>query len=120
MNNLNHRTLTVYLGGNKYKDDQTLAFAKSNGLAIKEVDVTKDKLTGTQILQLVNKMHIEIHELIDTSNEHFKAFNISGKFDQEDWLNLIIQHPEFIITPIVQSEDQTVFVETPSDTLKIN
>jgi arsenate reductase len=119
MNNLNHRTLTVYLGGNKNKDDQTLAYAKSQGLAIREVDLTKDRLTGTQLLQLVNKMNIEIHELIDPNNESFKAYNTGGKFDQEDWLNLLIKHPEFIKTPIVQGEEKTLYVNTPSDTLKL-
>jgi arsenate reductase len=120
MNNSNHRTLTVYLGGNKSKDNQTLAFAKSQGLAIREVDVTKDNMTGTQLLQLANKMQVEIHELIDSNNEEYKAYNIGGKFDQEDWLNLIIKHPEFIKTPIVQGETKAIFIDTPSDTLKVN
>jgi len=120
MNNPNHRTLTIYLGGNKNKDNQTLAYAKSQGLAIREVDLTKDRMTGTQLLQLANKMSIEIHELIDPNNESFKAFNIGGKFDQEDWLNLLIKHPEFIKTPIVQGEVKALFIETPSDTLKVN
>ncbi len=120
MNKNEDRVITIFYGGNDNKDTQTLAFAKSEGLAVREVDVTKDKLTGTQLLQLADKLNVELENLLDKTSEDFNSSLINGVYDKEGWMNLILRYPQHIKTPIVQKGKLAFFVNTPSDTLKVN
>lgn len=120
MNKNEERVITIFYGGNENKDTQTLAFVKSEGLAVREVDVTKDKLTGTQLLQLADRLNVELENLLDKTSENFKQSLVEGVYDKEGWMNLILQYPQHIRTPIVQKGKVAFFVDTPSDTLKVN
>tara|TARA_R110002049_G_scaffold247413_9_gene421606 strand:+ start:2392 stop:2757 length:366 start_codon:yes stop_codon:yes gene_type:complete len=114
------RVITVYLGGNKYKDVQTIAFAKSEGYAVKSIDVRKDNFTGTQLLQLADKMNVNLSELIDHQKDDFKTINDTDTYNKEGWMELILNNPELIKTPIIQRGNNVFFIDTPSDALKIN
>ncbi len=114
------RQITVYLGGNNYKDNQTIAYAKSAGYKVNSVDVTKKNFTGTQLLQLADKMNISLSELIDHQKEEFKSINMDSTYNQEGWMELILNHPRLMKTPIIQLGNNVYFIDTPTDALKIN
>lgn len=114
------RQITVYLGGNDYKDNQTVAYAKSEGYKVKSVDVTKENFTGTQLLQLADKMAVSLSDLVDHQKEEFKSISSDSTYNQEGWMELILNHPSLIKTPIIQLGNNVYFIDTPTDALKIN
>jgi arsenate reductase len=115
-----NREITVYLGGNDYKDTQTVAYAKSEGYAVRSVDVRKESFTGTQLLQLADKMEIKLPDLIDQQKPFFKTLSAQNTYNTEGWMELILNNPEIIKTPIIQRGNKVYFIDTPTDALKIN
>lgn len=98
---------------------QTLAYAKSEGLPIQEIDLLREKLTGTQIVELSDRLDIKVKDLIN--QEH--PFYIS-KFEQHNlstdgWIKMIRNNPEIMKQPIALRGDSTILVVTPTDILKI-
>ncbi len=114
------REITVYLGGNDFKDTQTIAYAKSEGYAVKSVDVRKENFTGTQLLQLADKMNVNLSDLIDQSKSAYKTLAHQETYNTEGWMELILNNPEIINTPIIQRGNKVFFIDTPTDALKIN
>ncbi len=114
------REITVYLGGNDFKDTQTIAYAKSEGYAVNSVDVRKENFTGTQLLQLADKMNIKLSDLIDQSKPAYKTLTNQETYTTEGWMELILNNPEIINTPIIQRGNKVFFIDTPTDALKIN
>lgn len=115
-----NREITVYLGGNDYKDTQTVAYAKSEGYAVRSVDVRKESFTRTQLLQLADKMEIKLPDLIDQQKPIFKTLSAQNTYNTEGWMELILNNPEIIKTPIIQRGNKVYFIDTPTDALKIN
>ncbi len=113
------RQITVFYNSNSDKAKQTLAYARTHGLAIEEIDVLKHHFTGTQITEMAFRLGIEVNELVN--QEHFKyrkKFNFKD-FSSEDWITMIQNHPDILKQPIVFWGSKTILVETPTDILKI-
>lgn len=55
-----NRQITLYYSSKPSRAKQTLAYAKAEGLPILEIDILKNKLTGTQLLELAAKLNMEI------------------------------------------------------------
>ena len=113
------RQITMFYNSKSDKAKQTLAYARTHGLAIEEIDISKTPLTGTQIAELADRLSIKINELVN--QEHFKyrrKFNFKD-FSSEDWITMIQNHPEIMKQPIVLRGNKTMLVETPTDILKI-
>ena len=53
-----NRQITLFYSSNSIRAKKTLAYAKAEGLPIQEIDILKSKLTGTQILELAERLHI--------------------------------------------------------------
>ena len=113
------RQITVYYNSSSDTAKQTLAYARTHGLAIEEIDVLNTPLTGTQITELAFRLGIKVNEMVN--QEHFKyrrKFNFKD-FSSEDWITMIQNHPEIMRQPIVLRGNKTMLVETPTDILKI-
>ncbi|HUH29270.1 hypothetical protein [Gelidibacter sp.] len=113
------RQITLFYNSKSQRGKQTLAYAKTHGLAIEEIDVLKCTITGTQIAELVNRLGIEIQDLVN--QEHYKYRNkfIVQDFSCEDWITMIQNHPEIMKQPIALRGSKTILVETPTDIMKL-
>jgi len=54
------RQVTLYNSSKSIRAKQTLAYAKAEDLPIQEIDILKTKLTGTQIAELADRLHLEV------------------------------------------------------------
>lgn len=113
------RQITLFYLSKSDRAKQTLAYARTHGLVVDEIDLSKTILTGTQIVELADRLGIRVFELVN--QEHFKyrrKFKIK-EFSSEDWITMIQNHPEIMRQPIALCGDKTILVETPTDILKI-
>ena len=58
------RQITIFYISSSKRAKQTLAYAKSEGLPIQEIDMLKTALTGTQIAELSDRLGILVKDLI--------------------------------------------------------
>ena len=113
------RQITMFYNSISDTAKQTLAYARTHGLAIEKIDVLQNSLTGTQITELAFRLGIKVNEMVN--QDHFKyrkKFDFKD-FSSEDWITMIQNHPEIMKQPIVLRGNKTMLVETPTDILKI-
>ncbi|KGL64274.1 arsenate reductase family protein [Polaribacter sp. Hel1_85] len=113
------RQITLFYHSKSVRAKQTLAYAKAEGLAILEIDLLKTKLTGTQIIELAERLNINVSELVNQEHSSYKKNFEHHNFSTNDWIKMIKHNPEIMKQPIAIRGDITILVETPSDIIKI-
>ena len=113
------RQITLFYSSKSVRAKQTLAYAKAEGLPIQEIDILRTRLTGTQIAELADRLHIEIKNLVNQEHPSYKSRFESHDFSDEDWIKMIRQNPDIMKQPIALRGDVTILVETPTDIIKI-
>lgn len=113
------RQITLYYSSKSRRAKQTLAYAKAEGLPIQEIDILKTKLTGTQIVELADRLQINVKDLVNQEHPAYKARFEQHEFSTEDWIKMIKHNPEIMKQPIALRGDITILVETPTDIIKI-
>lgn len=112
-------TLTIYHHGDMNMVNQILALAKSDKIKTIEKNISDEKLTGTKLLQLSNKLNTNIKGLVDKKSSLYDNSLKNGNYDEADWISILTDHPLLIKTPIAETEKEILFIDTPSDVLKL-
>jgi len=113
------RQITLFYSSKSIRAKQTLAYAMAEGIAIQEIDILKTKLTGTQIVELADRLQMEVADLINQEHPAYKSNFEHHDFSTNDWIKMIQNNPEIMKQPIALRGDTTILVETPTDIIKI-
>ncbi|WP_213521952.1 arsenate reductase family protein [Nonlabens sp.] len=114
-----HRQITLFYNSMSTRAKKTLAYAKAEGLPIQEIDILKTKLTGTQIVELASRLHLEVADLVNQEHPSYTSVFEHHELSTEDWIKMIQHHPQIMKQPIALRGDITILVETPADIIKI-
>jgi len=114
-----NRQIILYYDSTSFIGKETLAYAKSFGFPVWEIDIRKAHFTGTQILEIANDLHMEVKDLVNKQKMEIKFHYEKGKFNKEDWLKILLANPELLQQPIARKGNHTVLVHTPSDVFKL-
>ena len=79
----------------------------------------KTPLTGTQIVELADRLQLEVRDLVNQEHPSYKRHFEPHEFSTEDWIKLIRKNPGVMKQPIALRGSLTILVETPSDIIKI-
>ncbi len=109
----------LFYNPNSVLAEKVLAYAKAEGLPMREVDILKTPFTGTQLEELAERLHINLENLINKAHPDFKKNYKSLNLSDDDWIKIMKKHPEFIKEPIAIRGDTTILVRTPSDLVKL-
>ncbi len=113
------RQITLYYSSKSSRAKQTLAYAKAEGLPIHEIDLLKNPLTGTQLIELADRLGIKVAELVNQNHPSYTAKFRPRDLSTEDWIKMIQHNPDIMKQPIAIRGDITILVETPTDIIKI-
>ena len=112
----NNRELNLYYNANSSIGMQTLAFVQASKKKVLAVDLSKTKVTGTQLADLLG---ISIKDLINT--EHPDFIKLYGKDNDlegdDDWIKVLQKNPSVVTQPILVNGSKAMQVNTPSDVL---
>ncbi|HET6541239.1 MAG TPA: hypothetical protein VFG46_12190 [Chryseolinea sp.] len=100
------RELTLIFHSEKTDDKKARAYVESlPTLAIKTLDLAREKVTETQLAQIADKMQLPIKELVDiTYDDRSTAVRQTGNIKQMEsgeLLILIRHNPKLLATPIL-------------------
>lgn len=112
-------TIKVYHNGDRYTVSQIMALAESNQVKVSEQNIKDEKLSGTQLLTLSNKLEMSLDKMVDKESELYKKSLQNVNYDEADWLQVLTEHPELLKTPIVERGSEILIIETPTDVLKL-
>lgn len=119
MKSLNNQ-ITLYYHPKSNKSKQILAYAKTHNLAILEIDLSNEKLTGTHLLYVSRALNIPLEKLANRDTKVFKdLLQQSKNFSDRDWICIYKKHPELIYFPIAFKGNKAILVNTPTDILRL-
>ena len=114
-----NRQITLFYSSKSVRAKQTLVYAKAEGLEILEIDILKTKLTGTQIVELADRLHLEVADLVNQEHPAYTSRFKHHNLTTDDWIKMIQHNPEIMKQPIALHGDITILIETPTDIIKI-
>lgn len=110
----------LYYDPNTYKGKNTYGYAVGKRSKLREIDITKEPFTGTQLLELEDMLGIPVHQLIDPANDKTKQLfgeevDFQKEFSKEDLVKIIVENPEIIRHPIAIRGKRAIIVDVPAD-----
>lgn len=116
----NKRKISLYCNGNTSIGKQTFAYVSVSKKKILAIDISKTKVTGTQWLQLADKLNVNVGDLVETEHPDFvKQYGTETvDFNDEDWIKIIQMHPEVVQYPIIINGEEYLLIKNPSDFAK--
>jgi len=101
------------------KDREALSYAASlQDHEVKEMDVTKETFTETQLADLADKLDVALEELIDTASDLYKETFKNQKPDRDGVLKTLRSQPALLKTPIVMYQNAAHFLDSSMDLIK--
>ena len=113
------RQITLYYNSKSKRAKQAIAYAHTEGLPIRQIDILKTPLTGTQIAELSDRLGILVKDLVNQDHPAYTAKFEPGEFSSHDWIKMIQNNPEIMKQPIAIRGDTTILIETPTDILRL-
>ena len=116
----NNRQLKLYFNSETTLGKQSVAYVIASRKKLLAIDIAKTKVSGTQWLEIAEKLNIHISKLVNQNHPDF--VHVYGtnevKLTDEDWLKLISKYPIIVRYPIVINGNQVLQIKTPSDFVK--
>ncbi|MBI1305579.1 MAG: glutaredoxin [Bacteroidetes bacterium] len=101
------------------KAKKAIAYAKTFSGRVLSFEYSKQKRTPTQWREIIGNLGLRPKDLLDKSKEYYQK-NIRGReFEEEDWLNVLINNPELIRSPIAIRGNRALMLDNPSDILRL-
>jgi arsenate reductase (glutaredoxin) len=116
----NKRQVTIFYKPAEKKDRNTYDLAMQLSKHIREIDVMKDKITETQLIELLNHLKRSPTDLVDKSSDTYIKKYDGVDLTDDDWVKALIANPDMIFTPIVFLGDRGILVDTPSRVLDLD
>ena len=113
------RQITVYYSSRSERVKQALAYARTKGIAVLEIDISKTPLTGTQIAEIAAMLNIPISDLVNQEHPAYSEKFIHRDLNEEDWITMIKENPEILRQPIAIRGKVAILVETPTDIIRV-
>jgi len=114
-----NRQITLFYNSKSARAKQTLAYAKAERLKIQEIDILKTKLTGTQLVELADRLNMVVADLVNQEHPAYTSHFEHHNFSTDDWIKMIQHNPEIMKQPIALRGNRTILVETPTDIIDI-
>lgn len=99
---------------------QTNGYVNGSDKDILVIDILHTTLTGTQWLEIAQKLDLTISDLINKEHPNFQAtYYKQTNLGTNDWLKVIKNHPEVVTYPILIHGEKFYLLKNPSDFVKL-
>lgn len=115
----NDREILILYKPQEKKDHNTYVMAKQISNHIHEIDVLKQKLTPTQLKEIIDKLGVKVEDIIERESEVYNEVYKDKAFDEAGWIDILIQNPDLLKTPIVFKGKRGLVIQTPSNVLSL-
>lgn len=105
--------ITVYHNPKCRKSRAGLQYIAGKGLQHTVVDYQKVPFAPAQFKELLMKLNKRPAEILRTQEDVFKERFQDKKFTDEEWINIMIEHPRLIQRPIVVNGYKAVIGNPP-------
>lgn len=107
--------LKIYHNPRCSKSRAGLNFIVENNLEHVVVEYLKESLNAEDIKALVQKTGLAVEDLVRKHEDYYKS-ELKGKtISEEEWYQILAEHPNLLHRPIVVKGDKAVFAQPPEN-----
>ena len=110
--------LTIYHNPQCRKSRAGLQYLQGKGLAFKIIEYLKKPLSEKEMEKLLVKLNKKPIDLVRTQEIYYKQ-NLKGKkFEEHEWIRILLENPKLIQRPIVEAQYKAV-IGDPVDNIDL-
>jgi arsenate reductase len=113
------REILIYYNPDSSNDRKTVAHAQSLAPHIRTYAFDKAPSTGTSWQQIITALSLHPKELLDKSKPYYQQHIRGREFNEQDWLNVIINNPSLLKAPIAVRGDRAIMCSNATDIYKL-
>jgi arsenate reductase len=100
--------LKIYHNPQCKKSRAGLLFLQESGKSFEVIEYIKNPLTEKEMETVLVKLNKKPADIIRTQEDYFKQ-NLKGKkFEDHEWVKIILQNPKLLQRPIIESKYKAV------------
>lgn len=100
--------IKIYHNPRCSKSRNGLAYLNEKGCKFETVDYLKEGLTEDDLKEILLKTNLPVESLIRTQEEYFKKELKGKKFNQDEWIKIILENPKLLQRPIILTKTKGV------------
>jgi arsenate reductase len=113
------REMLIYYNPDSYNHRRTVAYAQSVVPFVRTYTFEKAPSTGTSWQQIIKMLDVHPKELMNKAHPYYQANLRNREFNEQDWLNVIMNNPELIRAPIAVRGGRAVLCINSTDIYKL-
>lgn len=107
--------MEIYHNPRCSKSRQTLQLLEEQGAKFKVIEYLKDVPTPEEMKMLLMKLNIKAEDLVRKGEAVYKEKFKGKAFNEEEWIQIMIEHPKLIERPIVVKDNKAVLGRPPEN-----
>ena len=107
--------ITIYHNPKCRKSRAGLDFLKEKGLEFTIVEYIKNPISREVLKDILMKMNVRPRELVRTQEDVYKSDFAGKEFNDEEWIDILLEYPRLIKRPIVVKGYRAVIAEPPEE-----
>jgi arsenate reductase (glutaredoxin) len=107
--------LIIYHYPHCSKSRDAIKYLIDHKIEYKAVDYMKTNLTSRQIKEILLKLNKKASEIVRVKENMYRRELKGRKFEEEEWIKIIISEPRLLIRPIVVAKHKAVIAIPPEN-----
>ncbi|MGY0392836.1 arsenate reductase family protein [Bizionia sp. KMM 8389] len=110
----------LYYNSENSLGKQAYSYVNTSNRDVLAIDISKTKVTGTQWIEISEKLEKPLSNLINTEHPDFqKNYDTdNASLSEDDWIKILQNHPTSLRCPILVNGETFHLIETPSEISK--
>lgn len=109
--------MIIYHNPRCRKSRETIALIQEEGKEVEIVEYLKDIPTKNQLNDILMKLNLNVKDIIRKNEAIYKEQFKGKNFNDEEWIQILIENPKLIERPIVVRGNKAV-IGRPPETVK--
>ncbi len=105
--------ITIYHNPRCKKSRAGLEHLKSKGVEYKVREYLNEPLSTAELSNLLMKLNMKPFGLIRTQEDIFKKKFKAKNFTDEEWIEIMVEHPKLIQRPIIEKQYKAILGQPP-------
>jgi arsenate reductase len=108
--------ITIIYHSEDHIGKEILAYAQTENMPIRDIDISKTKVSETNWAGIAKKLGIGIKDLINMKHPNYmQHYGESVDLSDHDFLKLLEHNPDTLRAPIVMKGEKIQMMENPQD-----
>jgi arsenate reductase (glutaredoxin) len=100
--------IKIYHNPQCKKSREGLKYLQEKGINFEIVEYLKNRLTEKQLEKLLVKLNRKATDVIRTQEEYYKKCLKGKKFNDHEWVRIIVENPKLLQRPVIESDFRAV------------